>query len=125
MIVAVMTRQLLQLHESGKLRILAVTNERRMAGAPNIPTAIESGMPDLKFDGWFSLFAPKATPEPIISQLAQATRKIMSDASLLENYRAEVMEPDSDSSPEKAQQIVQQAVERLSPLIKSIQLKLE
>jgi hypothetical protein len=35
------------------------------------------------------------------------------------------MEPDSDSSPEKAQQIVQQAVERLSPLIKSIQLKLE
>jgi tripartite-type tricarboxylate transporter receptor subunit TctC len=124
MIVAVMTRQLLQLHESGKLRILAVANERRMAGAPNIPTAIESGMPDLKFDGWFSLFAPKATPEPIISQLAQATRKIMSDASLLENYRAEVMEPDSDSSPEKAQQIVQQAVERLSPLIKSIQLKL-
>jgi tripartite-type tricarboxylate transporter receptor subunit TctC len=56
-----------------------------MAGAPNIPTAIESGMPDLKFDGWFSLFAPKATPEPIISQLGQATRKVMSNTSLLEN----------------------------------------
>ena len=125
MIVAVMTGHLLQFHESGKLRILAVTNERRMAGAPGIPTAIESGMPDLKFDGWFSLFVPKATPEPIISQLAQATRKVMSNTSLLEKYRAEVLEPDSDSSPDKAQQIVQQEVEPLSPLIKSIKLKLE
>ena len=125
MIVAVMTGQLLQLHESGKLRILAVTNERRMAGAPNIPTAIESGMPHLKFDGWFSLFAPRATPEPIISQLAQATHEIMSNASLLEKYRAEVLEPDSDSSPDKAQHIVHEEVERLSPLIRSIQLKLE
>ena len=61
MIVAVMTGQLLQLHEGGKLRILALTTERRMVSAPGIPTAVESGMPDLKFEGWFSLFAPKAT----------------------------------------------------------------
>jgi Tripartite tricarboxylate transporter family receptor len=76
MIVAVMTGQLLQLHESGKLRILALTTERRMAGAPNIPTAVESGMPDLRFDGWFSLFAPKATPDPIIGRLAQAITEL-------------------------------------------------
>jgi tripartite-type tricarboxylate transporter receptor subunit TctC len=125
MIVAVMTGQLLQLHESGKLRILALTTERRMAGAPNIPTAVESGMPDLKFDGWFSLFAPKATPDSIIGRLAQATHRVMSDASLLEAYRAEVMEPDLDSGPDKAQLIVQDGIERLSPLIKSMQLKFE
>jgi hypothetical protein len=49
----------------------------------------------------------------------------MSDALLLEAYRAEVLEPDIDSGPEKAQLIVQDGIERLSPLIKSIQLKLE
>ena len=125
MIVAVMTGQLLQLHESGKLRILALTTERRMASAPSIPTAVESGMPDLKFDEWFSLFAPKATPDSIVGRLAQATHRIMSNASLLETYRAEVLEPDVDSSPEKAQIIVQDGIERLTPLIKSIQLKLE
>jgi tripartite-type tricarboxylate transporter receptor subunit TctC len=125
MIVAVMSGQLLQLHESGKLRILALTTERRMASAPGIPTAVESGMPDLKFDGWFSLFAPKATPDSIVGRLAEATHRIMSNASLLETYRAEVLEPDVDSSPEKAQLIVQDGIERLTPLIKSIQLKLE
>ena len=96
-----------------------------MATAPGIPTAVESGMPELKFDGWFSLFAPRATPESIIRRLAEATHKVMSDASLLETYQAEVLEPDTDSSPEKAQLIVQEGIERLSPLIKSIQLKLE
>jgi tripartite-type tricarboxylate transporter receptor subunit TctC len=125
MIVAVMTGQLLQLHETGKIRILAVTNERRMAGAPNIPTAVESGMPNLVFDGWFSLFAPKATPDPIINQLAQATRSIMTNTSLVETYRAEVLEADNGSSPEQAQKLVHDEVDRLSPLIKSLNLKLE
>ena len=86
---------------------------------------VESGMPDLKFEGWFSLFAPKATPDSIIGRLAEATHKVMSDASLLETYRAEGLEPDIDSSPDKAQLLVQDGIERLTPLIKSIQLKLE
>jgi tripartite-type tricarboxylate transporter receptor subunit TctC len=125
MVVAVMTGQLLQLHQSGKIRILALTTERRMTRAPDIPTAIESGMPDLKFEGWFSLFAPRATPDPIILQLAQATRTAMSDPALLEIYRSAVLEPDTESDPAKAQEIVRADVERLSPLIKSIGLKLD
>jgi tripartite-type tricarboxylate transporter receptor subunit TctC len=73
MIVAIMTGQLLQLHQSEKIRILALTTERRMETAPQIPTAVESGMPDLKLESWFSLFAPKATPNSIVDQIAQAT----------------------------------------------------
>ena len=125
MLVAVMTGQLLQLHQSGKIRILALTTERRMPGAPDIPTAIESGMPDLRFEGWFSLFAPKATPDPIIDRLAQATRTAMSDPALLETYRAAVFEPDPDSSPKKAQELLEAEILRLAPVIKSIGLKLE
>jgi tripartite-type tricarboxylate transporter receptor subunit TctC len=125
MIVAVMTGQLLDLHRSGKIKILALTTERRMAGAPDIPTAIESGMPDLRFEGRFSLFAPKATPDAVVERLAAATRGLMSDPALLDIYRAEVLEPDPESSPEKAQALVSAEVGRLSPLIKAIGLKLD
>jgi len=125
MIVAAMTTHLLQLHRDGKIRILALTTERRVASAPDIPTAVESGMPELKIEVWFSLFAPKKTPDAIIDQLAQATRTIMSDAALLETYRAAALEPDADSTPEKAQKIVENEIARFSPLIKSIGLKLE
>ena len=39
------TAQILELHHAGKLRILAVTSPRRLAGAPDIPTAVEQGLP--------------------------------------------------------------------------------
>jgi tripartite-type tricarboxylate transporter receptor subunit TctC len=67
--IAVVSSQLLQLNQAGKLRILAVTSEKRLGAAPEIPTVIESGMPDLKYAGWFGLFAPKATPDAIVDRV--------------------------------------------------------
>src|SRR5262245_43261679 len=49
--IAVMSSQLLQLNQAGRLRILAVTSGRRLSGAPQFPTVIESGMPDLEYEG--------------------------------------------------------------------------
>ena len=121
--VAVLSSQLLQLHQAGKLRILAVTSEKRLSGAPEIPTVIEAGMPALKYAGWFGLFAPKATPDAIVDRIAQASRTAMTDPALQETYRSQGMEPDVDSSPDKFQQLVEEELARLAPVIKSIGLK--
>ncbi|RXG96184.1 Bug family tripartite tricarboxylate transporter substrate binding protein [Bradyrhizobium zhanjiangense] len=122
LVIAVMSVQLQQLSRVGKIRLLAVTTERRLNGAPDIPTAVESGMPDLRYEGWFGLFAPKRTDDAIIDRIAQATRLAMADATLLANYRAQGMEPDADSSPEKFQRIVEATTASLAPVIKSIGL---
>jgi tripartite-type tricarboxylate transporter receptor subunit TctC len=42
-----MTNQVLEFHRTGKLRLLAVTNPTRIAIAPDIPTAVEAGVPGL------------------------------------------------------------------------------
>ena len=123
LIVAVMSVQLQQLNRAGKIRLLAVTTDRRLSGAPDIPTAIESGMPDLRYEGWFGLFAPKMTEDAIIDRIAQATRAAMADPALQANYRAQGMEPDSDSSPDKFQRIVDATSTSLASVIKSIGLK--
>ena len=123
MLIAVMSGQLLQLHQSGKLGILAVTSDNRLAGAPGIPTAVESGMPDLRYSGWFGLFAPKATPDKVVEQIARATGVAMADRVLQENYRSQGMEPDINSSPARFQRLVEDELVRLAPLIKSIGLK--
>ncbi|UQR60968.1 tripartite tricarboxylate transporter substrate binding protein [Bradyrhizobium sp. C-145] len=122
LVIAVMSVQLQQLSQAGKIRLLAVTTERRLSGAPDIPTAVESGMPDLRYGGWFGLFAPKRTDDAIIDRIAQATRLAMADATLLANYRAQGMEPDAASSPEKFQRIVEATTASLAPVIKSIGL---
>ncbi len=122
LVVAVMSVQLQQLSRAGKIRLLAVTTDRRLSGAPDIPTAIESGMPDIRYEGWFGLFAPKMTEDAIIDRIAQATRAAMADPALQANYRSQGMEPDSDSSPDKFQRIVDATVASLAPVIKSIGL---
>jgi tripartite-type tricarboxylate transporter receptor subunit TctC len=125
LVIAVMSSQLLQLHQSGKLRLLAVTSEKRLAGAPEIPTVIESDMPDLRYAGWFGLFAPKATSDAIVDRIATVTRTVMAEATLQDTYRAQGMEPDADSSPAKFQRLVEDEFARLGPIIKSIGLKRE
>ncbi|MDH2341842.1 tripartite tricarboxylate transporter substrate binding protein [Bradyrhizobium sp. SSUT77] len=122
LVIAVMSIQLQQLAQAGKIRLLAVTTERRLSGAPDVPTAVESGMPDIRYEGWFGLFAPKDTDDAIIDRIAQATRLAMSDTVLLASYRAQGMEPDNDSSPDKFQRIVEATSASLAPVIKSIGL---
>ena len=64
--VATVTGQLIELHNAGKLRMLAVTAPQRLTGAPEVPTVIEAGFPNITFEGSVGLFAPKGTPRPII-----------------------------------------------------------
>jgi tripartite-type tricarboxylate transporter receptor subunit TctC len=123
LVIAVMSAQLQQLSEAGKIRLLAVATEKRLAGAPDIPTAIESGMPDLRFQGWFGLFAPKITDVAIVDRIAQATRAVMADPAIQAAYRSQGMEPDSASGPEEFQRVVDETAMRLAPVIKSIGLK--
>jgi tripartite-type tricarboxylate transporter receptor subunit TctC len=123
LVLAVMSVQLQQLSRAGKIRLLAVTTDKRLSGAPDIPTAIESGMPDLSYEGWFGLFAPKRTDDAIIDRIAQATRAAMADPALQANYRAQGMEPDIDSSPDKFQRTVDATSASLAPVIKSIGLQ--
>jgi tripartite-type tricarboxylate transporter receptor subunit TctC len=121
--ISVVSAPLLELNQAGKLRILAVTSERRLGGAPDIPTAVESGMPELRYAGWFGLFAPRATPGTIVERIAKATRVSMSDPVLQETYRSQGLEPDTDSSPDTFQRLVEEELIRLAPVINSIGLR--
>src|SRR3989449_7039685 len=68
------TRQVLEYHRSGKLRILAVTSSKRLVAAPDLPTTTELGFPALIVRGLIGLLAPAGTPHEIIDQIARATR---------------------------------------------------
>jgi hypothetical protein len=61
--------------KSGRLRILAVTSRERLAALPDVPTMIESGVPDFEYLGWIIAFAPAATPLAVIQALQAAWAK--------------------------------------------------
>ncbi|MFL9823487.1 Bug family tripartite tricarboxylate transporter substrate binding protein [Rhodoplanes sp. SY1] len=87
MFAANVTDQMVALHRNGKVRILAVASEQRLGIAPEIPTSAEAGYPELIAKLALGLFAPAATPAPILETLDAATRKCMDD----EAFRAQLV----------------------------------
>lgn len=64
----------------GKLRGLLVTDERRAALLPNVPSAPEAGTPALDLKVWFGVLAPSATPVDLIDLLNAEFVKALNDA---------------------------------------------
>jgi tripartite-type tricarboxylate transporter receptor subunit TctC len=72
--------------ESGAVTALSINSTERTTAAPNIPTAVEQGFPDIVADNWFGLLAPAGTPEPVIIALNEAVVSALSDPKLKEEF---------------------------------------
>jgi tripartite-type tricarboxylate transporter receptor subunit TctC len=70
------------LMQEGKLRALATTGAQRFAGLPEIATVAESGVPGFDVTSWNAIFAPAATPGPIVGQLNVAINEALRDAGM-------------------------------------------
>lgn len=55
--------------QAGTLKALAVTNNKRSASAPDVPTMQEAGLKDYQYTSWCGLIAPAGTPQPVIDKL--------------------------------------------------------
>ena len=70
-----------ELMKGGRLRVLAITADKRDAKFPDIPTMKESGFPDFETWVWSAFFMRAETPDDVVEKLAAAMQKIMnSDA---------------------------------------------
>jgi tripartite-type tricarboxylate transporter receptor subunit TctC len=73
--------------ESGSLKIVAVTTNRRSPAVPAVPTVAEgTGAADFDVANWTALLAPAGTPAPIVSKLAAAVGEAMHDPELLRRF---------------------------------------
>jgi tripartite-type tricarboxylate transporter receptor subunit TctC len=84
--------------KAGKVRALAVTSPARHASLPDVPTLKEQGL-DVDYHIWIGLFAPKATPAPILKVLRDAVRHSTEDPTFrtaLEKVQAPLAYQDAD-----------------------------
>jgi tripartite-type tricarboxylate transporter receptor subunit TctC len=67
---AISLSSLLPVVDSGKVKLLAITSDKRSQLAPAVPTVSETGvLKDFQTSIWTALFAPVGTPEPVVSQI--------------------------------------------------------
>jgi tripartite-type tricarboxylate transporter receptor subunit TctC len=64
--------------KTGKARAYAITSPERFAGAPDVPTTAEAGLPGIESTTWFGMFAPARTPPAILAQLNREIVEIAS-----------------------------------------------
>jgi tripartite-type tricarboxylate transporter receptor subunit TctC len=72
--------------KSGRLRALAVTSAKRAEQVPDIPTIIESGVPDFEVTVWQGYAVPKATPQRYVSYIHAAMMKALASPDLKQRF---------------------------------------
>jgi len=125
MVIPAMSGQVLEFHRTNRLRILAVVSPSRLAGTPDLPTAVEQGYPDLIALQQIGLIAPRGTQTPIIAQVAQATHTVLADRGFQQMLTEAGLEPDLDSTPETFRRSLEQDVAHWTPVVNAIGLKLD
>ena len=86
---------------SGKLRALGISSAKRSALVPDIPTIAES-VPGYEFIGWYSLFAPAKTPQPVLAKLNAELVRMLETQEFRERFSALGAEPHGSTQKELA-----------------------
>ena len=76
---------------AGKLVALAVTDPKRSAIIPELPTMIESGVADFESVLWFGIEAPAGTPQPIIDRLARAANEAVKSDEVVRSLKSQTV----------------------------------
>ena len=79
--------------KEGKVTPLAVTSTTRSPALPNVPTILESGVPDYEMAGWFGILAPAGTPPAIAQRLRDEVAKAVAAPDVVSTLASQGMEP--------------------------------
>jgi tripartite-type tricarboxylate transporter receptor subunit TctC len=105
-----------------RLLALGITTASRSPALPEVPTIAEAGVPGFEFDTWYGIFAPGATPKPLVAQISADVRKALSSPEVRERFatRGAVPKP---STPEEFDKFVRSETDKLGKLIRAAGVK--
>lgn len=118
---AITTALATPLIEAGKLRPLAVTSARRVKALPQVPTVIESGIPDYEIDGWLALMAPAQTHAGKLAQLNKLIREGLAEPRMQTTLAALNCEV-TTGTPEELGRFIQTDRDKWASIIKHANL---
>jgi tripartite-type tricarboxylate transporter receptor subunit TctC len=70
--------------DAGTVKGIAIMTKERSTALPNLPTAVEQGVPDLEAYTWSAIFLPKGAPDAIVAKLNAATLEAMKSPAVRE-----------------------------------------
>ena len=112
---------------AGTIKAFAVMAKNRLAGAPSIPNVSEAGFPGLEFSQWYAFFAPKNTPQEVITKLNTAVAVSLADPKVRQRLTdlGQDVPPREQQTPEVLGAFQKAEIEKWWPIIKAAGIKAE
>ena len=114
----------LPLAREKKIKIIALTGQKRLALAPEIPLIAET-FPGFDLGIWQSVVVPKGTPKPIVDRLFASLQKAMGSQEVRDRLTAAGIEPTISKSPEEFGAFIKSQAEVREKVIKAVGMKIE
>jgi tripartite-type tricarboxylate transporter receptor subunit TctC len=116
--------QLLPLIRDGRIRALAYTGATRSPDLPDVPTMIESGLPQVGFhpDVWMGLFAPAGTPAAVVNRLNREMNATMQSAEMAPTLRRFGYEA-KIATPEEFRSFFEAELRKWPPILRAAGIK--
>jgi len=108
--------------KSGRVRVLAVTMGKRSTLSPEWPTLQQEGVKEVDASNWTALFAPKATPQPVIDKLNAEVVKILHMPDVKERFAGGGVDTIPSSAAELDARVKQEA-ERFRAIVQKANIR--
>jgi tripartite-type tricarboxylate transporter receptor subunit TctC len=111
--------------QAGRLKVLAVSGDKRVPLAPEAPTFTEAGYKDMDIGAWYAFLAPAGTSKDIIAKLNSAVARVLADPAFVEkNMTSQGMQP-LVMSPEEFATQIRKETRRMTDIVKQSGIKVE
>jgi tripartite-type tricarboxylate transporter receptor subunit TctC len=112
---------------AGTIRAYAVTDEKRLETAADIPTVDEAGLPGFHMQLWSGFWVPKGTPKEIVVKLNAAAVEAMNDPAVRAKFEnlGLVMPPKDQLTPEALGAFQKSEIAKWWPMLKAADVKVE
>jgi tripartite-type tricarboxylate transporter receptor subunit TctC len=112
------------LYKAGKVRVLAITSDKRSRLLPEVPTVAERGIPEYNYTTWMGFSAPRGTQPEIINRLNGWFVQVAKQPDIIQNLESDGSEAVGSTSAQFQQQIESEVV-RWNRVVKEAGIKAE
>jgi tripartite-type tricarboxylate transporter receptor subunit TctC len=106
--------------KGGKVKVYGITSRQRVPSLPDVPTLDEQGLKGAEVGIWHALYAPRATPKPVIDKLVAAMQEALKDQGVRQKFTdlGAVTFPPDKQTPQALQAHLRAEIEKWAPIIK-------
>ena len=110
---------------SGRLKALAAIPAQRLPELPNVPTLAEQGFPGIGTNAWQGMFAPAATPKPVVDRLYAAVSAALGRPDQKEALARQMMSVELSRSPQEFTELVRRETQAWGDFLRDARIKID